>query len=179
MKPPLPFTRSLLLASLGALICTASLHSATDHGVAATIHPLATEAAVQAMRDGGNAIDAAVAAALTLGVVDGHDSGIGGGCFMLIRTSGGKFLAIDGRETAPALITRETFLRDGKADTKLSLTGALAAGVPGSLAAYDYAIRQHGKLTLKKHLLDAAKIAAAGFPIDRTYAAAWPRRRTK
>ena len=122
------------------------------------------------MRDGGNAIDAAVAAALTLGVVDGHDSGIGGGCFMLIRTSGGKFLAIDGRETAPALITRETFLRDGKADTKLSLTGALAAGVPGSLAAYDYAIRQHGKLTLKKHLLDAAKIAAAGFPIDRTYA---------
>src|SRR5262245_21480105 len=75
-----------------------------DRGVAATIHPVATDAAVKTMQRGGNAIDAAVAAALTLAVVDGHNSGIGGGCFMLIRTAKGKIVAIDGRETAPAAV---------------------------------------------------------------------------
>ncbi|RXM20435.1 gamma-glutamyltransferase, partial [Citrobacter sp. AAK_AS5] len=85
---------------------------------------------------GGNAVDAAVAAALTLGVVDGHNSGIGGGCFMLIRRADGSILAIDGREMAPAAASRDMYLRAGKSDPTLSQTGALAAGVPGSLAAY-------------------------------------------
>src|SRR6185436_7738532 len=63
--------------------------SANAHGMVATVHPLATDAAVQAMKDGGNAIDAAVAVALTLGVVDGHNSGLGGGCFMVVRLANG------------------------------------------------------------------------------------------
>src|SRR5207249_12051793 len=117
-----------------------------QRGMVATVHPLASQAGIDAMKEGGNAIDAAVAAALTLGVVDGHNSGIGGGCFLLIRTARGKFVAIDGRETAPAAVTRETFLRHGIADTALSQTGALASGVPGSVAAYDYAIQHYGKL---------------------------------
>src|SRR5262245_64288700 len=62
------------------------LFAAGERGVAATIHPLATDAAIKAMKEGGNAIDGVVAASLTLGVVAGHNSGIGGGCFMLIRT---------------------------------------------------------------------------------------------
>src|SRR5262245_17359628 len=143
--------RSFVCACIALLIVLAlagHLFAVGDRGVAATIHPLATDAAIRAMKDGGNAIDGAVAAALTLGVVDGHNSGIGGGCFVLIRTAKGAFIAIDGRETAPAAVGRETYLRGGKADTELSQTGALAAGVPGSLAAYDYAMRQHGKLTL-------------------------------
>src|SRR5207247_7564271 len=111
------------------------------HGMAATGHPLATEAAVETLKQGGNAIDAAVAAALTLGVVDGHNSGIGGGCFLLIRLADRSVIGIDGREKAPSAATRDMFLRNGKADTRLSLTGALAAGVPGALAAYDYAIK--------------------------------------
>jgi gamma-glutamyltranspeptidase/glutathione hydrolase len=122
------------------------------------------------MRNGGNAIDAAVAAALTLGVVDGFNSGLGGGCFMLIRRGDGNILAIDGRERAPAAATRDMFVREGKADTGLSQTGALAIGVPGALAAYDDAIRHHGKLPLRTHLLAAAKIAEDGFPLSRTYA---------
>jgi gamma-glutamyltranspeptidase/glutathione hydrolase len=138
-------------------------------GIAVTVHPLATEAAVAAMKSGGNAIDAAVAAALTLGVVDGFNSGIGGGCFLLIRRADGSVAAIDGREKAPAAATRDMFVRDGKADTRLSQTGALAIGVPGALAAYDYALRKHGKLPLRTHLLAAAKIAENGFPISRTY----------
>ena len=82
-------------------------------GIVATVHPLATDAAIGTFRRGGNAIDAAVAAALTLGVVDGHNSGLGGGCFMLIRLANGSMAAIDGRETAPAAATRDMFLRDG------------------------------------------------------------------
>ena len=122
------------------------------------------------MNKGGNAIDGAIAAALTLGVVDGHNSGIGGGCFMLIRRANGQFVALDGRETAPAKASRDMFLRDGKADTALSQSGPLAAGVPGALAVYDYAARKLGKLGLKEHLQNAAKIADGGFALDATYA---------
>ena len=71
----------------------------------ASVNPVATEAGVNALKSGGNAIDAAVAVALTLGVVDGNNSGIGGGCFMLIRRADGKVIAIDGREMAPAAAT--------------------------------------------------------------------------
>src|SRR5208283_331653 len=77
----------------------------------------------------GGAARAAVAVALTLGVVNGQNSGIGGGCFMLIRRADGSVVAIDGREMAPAAATRDMFIRDGKADTTLSQTGALASGV--------------------------------------------------
>ena len=74
---------------------------------------------------------AAVAAALTLGVVDGFNSGIGGGCFMLIRKPDGTFAAIDGRETAPGAASRDMYLRDGKARPELRQAGALAIGGPG------------------------------------------------
>ena len=150
---------------------TLSLLGATgEKGAVATVHPIATEEAVRAMREGGNAVDAAVVAALTLGVVDGHNSGIGGGCFLLIRRGNGEVVAIDGREKAPVEAHRDMFVRNGKADPNLSQHGALAAGVPGSLAAYDYAIRKFGKLTLTRHLLAAAVHARDGFALDAAYA---------
>ena len=139
-------------------------------GVAATVHPLATEAAVATMMKGGNAVDAAVAAALTLGVVDGHNSGIGGGCLMLLRLANGSILALDGRETAPAAATRDMFVRAGQADSRPSQTGALAAGVPGALAVYDYVLKRHGRFSLKTHLEAAARIAESGFALNRSYA---------
>ena len=146
------------------------LGQATERtGAAVTVHPLATKAAMNAFERGGNAVDAVVAAALTLGVVDGFNSGIGGGCFMLIHKPNGRFVAIDGRETAPAAASRDMYLRDGKANPELSRTGALAIGVPGALAAYDLAIRQHGKLSLAEHLSQAATIAEQGFALDRSY----------
>lgn len=150
-------------------IATATIWSATQ-GAIATVHPLATDAALAAIRQGGNAVDAVVAAAVTLGVVDGNNSGIGGGCFLLIRTARGAVVAIDGRETAPAAATRDMFVRNGKVDPELSLTGSLASGVPGSLAAYDYALRHFGKLRLKDVLLPAARLAEDGFEIDPAYA---------
>src|SRR3954468_17269716 len=90
----------------------ASSDAARTNGVIATVHPLATEAGEAVLRRGGNAVDAAVAAALMLGVIDGHNSGIGGGCFVLVRRADGSVLAIDGRETAPMKATRDMFLRD-------------------------------------------------------------------
>ncbi|MFV2070249.1 MAG: gamma-glutamyltransferase [Pirellulales bacterium] len=131
---------------------------------------MATDAALAAMRRGGNAVDGAVAAALTLGVVDNHNSGLGGGCFILLRLAGGRRIAIDGRETAPARATRDMFLRDGKPQPAWSRTGPLATGVPGALAAYALAVGEYGRLELADLLLPAAQIAEAGFAIDRVYA---------
>ncbi|MBL9161481.1 MAG: gamma-glutamyltransferase [Planctomycetaceae bacterium] len=136
----------------------------------ASVQPLATDAGVSAFEAGGNAVDAAVAAALTLGVVDNHNSGLGGGCFILIRRADGTLVAIDGREEAPAAATRDMFLRDGEADPELSQAGPLAVAIPGALAAYDLAASKYGNLPLKELLLPAAKIAEDGFAIDRVYA---------
>ncbi len=137
-----------------------------ERGIVATVHPLASQAGIDTLRAGGNAIDAAVAIALTLGVVDAHNSGLGGGCFLLIRRANGERLAIDGRETAPAAATRDLFVRNGTADTGLSQHGALAVGVPGALAAYDLALKKSGRKTLADLLLPAAVLAEKGFPLD-------------
>lgn len=157
-----------------AVFVAFSAHSADigTHGAVATVDRIASQAGIDAMRNGGNAVDAAVAAALTLGVVNGYNSGIGGGCFILIRRSNGQILCIDGRETAPAAASRDMYLRDGKPDSTLSQLGALASGTPGALAAYALALKSAGNLTLKEHLLAAAQIAERGFPIDKHYAAA-------
>ncbi|MBB5038489.1 gamma-glutamyltransferase [Prosthecobacter dejongeii] len=137
---------------------------------AATVHPLATDAATAAYARGGNAVDAAIAAALTLGVVDGHNSGIGGGCFIVIRAADGTLTAIDGREMAPAKAHRDMYLKEGKVDDEASKTGALASGIPGALRAYDLALKKHGQLTLADLLRPAADLAEKGFPIDAVYA---------
>src|SRR3954451_4282913 len=117
-----------------------SLAAEAKHGMVATVHPIATDAAVKVLESGGNAIDAAVAAGLTLGVVDGHNSGIGGGCFMLIRLADGKIAGRDGRQLAPPAAPRDMFIRNGAGDTDLSQTGPLASGIPGSLAVYEHAL---------------------------------------
>ncbi len=144
--------------------------SADDTCVVASVHPLATDAGTAAYLRGGNAVDAAIATALTLGVVDNHNSGIGGGCFILIRDPLGKITAIDGRERAPLAATADMYLRDGKADPELSTTGPLAVATPGALAAYDLALKSLGKTKLADLLRPAAEIADNGFPIDRIYA---------
>lgn len=141
-----------------------------EKGAIATVQPLATQAAVEAFNQGGNAIDAALAAAFTLGVVDSHNSGIGGGCFIVARLANGQIVAIDGREMAPAKAHRDMYLRNGKADKALSKTGALAVGIPGSVKALYELQQMGGKLNFKKVLLPAADLAESGFPIDITLA---------
>jgi gamma-glutamyltranspeptidase/glutathione hydrolase len=139
-------------------------------GAVATVHPIATEAAIDVLKSGGNAVDAAVAAAFILGVVDNHNSGLGGGCFIVIRTAGGELVAIDGRETAPARAHRDMFLDGGVPQPHWSTTGPLAVATPGALAAYAAVIESHGTKELSELILPAADVAEQGFPIDRVYA---------
>ncbi len=162
----------LPLLILAALPAAARANvAAAPHAMVASVDPVATDAGVNVLKAGGNAVDAAVATALTLGVVDGHNSGIGGGCFMILRTPDGQFHALDGREMAPAAATPDMFVRNGKGDTKLSQTGALASGVPGSVAVFDYAVSHFGHKKLGDLLRPAAEIADRGFRVDRNYAA--------
>lgn len=135
----------------------------------ATVHPLATEAGLDAFRQGGNAIDAAVTAALTLGVVDGFNSGIGGGCFMLVRSADGKVLALDAREAAPYAAFRELYLREGQARPELSSTGPLAVATPGALAGYAELLERLGRRSLASALEPGRKLAADGFVLDPNY----------
>jgi len=143
---------------------------AAEQCVVAAVQPLAVDVGVDAFLQGGNAVDAAVATALTLGVVDNHNSGLGGGCFVLICQPDGTLVAIDGREKAPAAASRDMFVRNGKAQPELSTTGPLAVGVPGALAAYALALEKCGERQLADLLLPAARIAERGFPIDAVYA---------
>jgi gamma-glutamyltranspeptidase / glutathione hydrolase len=159
-----------ILVILSTSLIVGAASAETTHGMVASVHPAATEAGIHVLKDGGNAVDAAVAVALTLGVVDGENSGIGGGCFILIHRSNGSLVAIDGRETAPAAATRDMFIRKGKADTKLSQTGALASGVPGALAAYEFAVGHYGKRKLSELILPAVELADKGFVLGASYA---------
>jgi gamma-glutamyltranspeptidase/glutathione hydrolase len=156
---------------VGALASPAFANSAQGtHGMVVSGHALATQAGLDVLKGGGNAVDAAVAVGLTLGVVDGYNSGIGGGCVMLIRLANGRVIALDGRERAPLGITRDSFLRGGQADPNLSQLGALSIATPGALLAYSYATRNFGRMPIRNHLLRAASLAESGFPIDAAYA---------
>lgn len=139
-------------------------------GVVASVHPLASQAAVSAFERGGNAMDAAVAASLMLSVVDGHNSGIGGGCLAIIRQADGSLLALDGRETAPGRAAPDMFYRNGKPDPQLSQVGPLAAGVPGLLAVLHRLAESHGRLAWQESLLQAAAVAEDGFALSQNYA---------
>src|SRR5438477_10945483 len=158
---------TILAACLLPLLASGALFT---NGFVTSVHSIATDAGVRVLRQGGNAVDAIVAVALTLGVVDGENSGIGGGCFMLIRRANGEIVALDGRETAPAAASRDMFIRNGKALGALSQTGALASGVPGSLAAYEFAVSHYGRKKLKELILPAAELAENGFTVSASYA---------
>ncbi len=170
--PNFAFARCLAIVFVAANLALVSQGEPAlgQRGMVATVHPLATEAGLQALRRGGNAIDAAVAAALTLGVVNGYNSGIGGGCLMLIHLANGRTVAIDGREAAPLAAVRNMYVRNNRADPQLSQLGALSVATPGSLMAYSYASRTYGRLKLSDPLLVAARIAENGFQIDADYA---------
>ncbi len=154
-----------------SVVLAENSESTSKKNMVASVHPLATQAGVDAFANGGNAIDAAIATALTLGVVDNFNSGIGGGCFILIRTASGDFYAIDGREMAPSAATQDLF-RDAKTRfSNPSQTGPLASGVPGALKAYAQAVAQHGRLDLRDSLSKGIEAAENGFRVSEAYAA--------
>lgn len=156
-------------AFLVACVVSISVHAADTPGKAAiaSAHPLATEAGLQILREGGNAFDAAVAVAGALAVVEPTSSGLGGGAFFLIHRASDKFeTMIDAREVAPKAATRDMYLdKDGNPIRGLSTQTALAAGIPGEPAGLAYMAQKYGKLPLKKSLQPAITLAADGFPL--------------
>jgi len=140
----------------------------------ASAHPLATAAGHEMLAQGGNAFDAAVAVAAALGVVEPFSSGLGGGGFFLLhRASDGYETMIDARETAPGRSSREMYLdAEGKATERLSLDGALAAGIPGTPAGLAWLAQRYGQLPLATSLGPAMRLAADGFAVDARYVAA-------
>src|SRR5919106_3225571 len=128
-------------------------------GGAATVDALGTQAAIDTLRRGGNAVDAAVAAAGVLGVVEPYSCGIGGGGFMLIRTPGGKVTTIDGRETSPATMTPTSFWENGAPlpfnDARWS---GLSFGVPGTPATWAEALEKYGTMTLAQALQPGIRV---------------------
>src|SRR5919204_2510176 len=139
-------------------------------GAAASVERLATQAAIDTLKSGGNAVDAAVAAAGVLGVTEPFSCGIGGGGFMVIRTAGGKVTTIDGRETAPAAMTPTSFWENG---TPLPFNDArfsgLSVGVPGTLATWETALEEYGTMSLADTLQPGIQVARDGYVIDQTW----------
>ncbi|HEY2919290.1 MAG TPA: gamma-glutamyltransferase, partial [Candidatus Binatia bacterium] len=127
----------------------------------------AGEAGMEILRRGGNAIDAAIATALALSVVDQASSGLGGGGFMVIyRAKDRKSFALDFRETAPQASRRELYMKDDKPVPSLSLTGGLAVAVPGEVAGLVEAHKRFSTLPLAVLAGPAIKLAADGFSVD-------------
>ena len=143
-------------------------------GPPATVDPLATQAAMEILAQGGNAVDAAVAAAAVLGVTEPYSCGIGGGGFMLVYLAKeGRVVSIDHREAAPASFNPAAF--NGPDGRPLPfaerVTSGLSVGVPGTVRGWEEALRRYGTLSLGRVLQPAIRVARQGFAVDATFAA--------
>ncbi len=128
---------------------------------------LASAAGMEILRRGGNAVDAAIATAFALSVVDQASSGLGGGGFMVIyRAKDQRAFTLDFRETAPEAARRELYMKDGKPVPALSLTGGLAVAVPAEVAGLVEARKRFGTLSLPTLVAPALKLANEGFALD-------------
>ncbi len=135
----------------------------SSHGAVATDQPQASRIGVEILKAGGNAFDAAIATALALGVANPHSSGIGGGDFIMYYSSEKDHVrVIDCRESAPAAITRQHYLVDGKYETRLSQRGGLAVAIPGELKGLQLLHKKFGTLPWKQLFRPAIKLAEEG-----------------
>ncbi|GJJ00465.1 gamma-glutamyltranspeptidase [Duganella rhizosphaerae] len=140
-------------------------------GAVATISEPASKAALAILNQGGNAIDAAVAAAATLGVTDPFSCGIGGGGFMVIYLARDKrVITIDHRETAPANFTPTVFQHDGKImDFDTVVASGMSVGVPGTVRGWHEALDRYGSMSFKQVLAPAIAVASDGFAVNANF----------
>ncbi|MBS1597986.1 MAG: gamma-glutamyltransferase [Bacteroidetes bacterium] len=135
------------------------------HGAVVSAHPLASQVGVSVLKKGGNAVDAAIATQLALAVVYPGAGNLGGGGFMVACLSGGKKIALDYREKAPAAASKDMYLdAKGDAQPNLSQNGHLASGVPGTVAGI-FAALKYCRLPFKKLIQPAIDLAEKGFVI--------------
>ena len=180
-RRPLRSLAVLLVAGVAALAAqVGALADAGSHGpptatgtggAAATVDTLATQAAVDMLRRGGNAVDAAVTAAAVLGVTEPFSCGIGGGGFMVLyRASDGLVTTIDGRETAPAAMRPDSFWENGAPlPFNAARYSGLSVGVPGTVEMWDEALERYGTVSLADALAPGVEVARDGFVVDQTF----------
>ncbi len=153
------------------LIFTFGLNAAVDpergkNGMVVSASPFATEVGVEILKNGGNAIDAAVAVGFALAVTYPAAGNIGGGGFFVIHLPNGENTTIDFREKAPLKSFKDMFLdKDGKFDKKLSQSGMTASGIPGWVAGLIYALEKFGTLSLSEVIQPAIDLAKNGFKV--------------
>ncbi|HUR93635.1 MAG TPA: gamma-glutamyltransferase [Gemmatimonadales bacterium] len=140
--------------------------TAAPHAMVVSGSPLASTVGRDILRQGGNAVDAAVAVGFALAVVHPEAGNLGGGGFMVIRLRDGTAQALDYRETAPSRATRDMYLDASGEPTELSVTGHLAAGVPGAVAGLTAAQARYGRLPLAAVVEPAIRLARDGFQVD-------------
>ena len=136
------------------------------HGMVVTRERHATEAGVQVLKSGGNAIDAAVTVGLALAVTHPSAGNIGGGGFMLIRLADGRTTFIDFRERAPKAASHDMYLGPDGKPTQDSVIGYRAAGIPGTVRGLEYANKKYGKKSWAELVHPAVDLAAKGFPVS-------------
>ena len=167
--------RFLILSSLcavfAATVVAAPLRPThAPHAIVTSVHELASQAGVEMLRSGGNAVDAAVATGFALAVGHPQAGNLGGGGFLLLRNATGETHFIDFREKAPAAATANMYL-DAQGNVipesskDSSVVGYKSIGVPGTVAGLVYAEKQYGKLSLEKVMAPAIKLARDGFPV--------------
>jgi gamma-glutamyltranspeptidase / glutathione hydrolase len=167
----------LLLATVTLNLTTGAVTQAADprptipkQGMVTAAHPLATQAGLQILQKGGNAIDAAVATTLAISVVEPFAAGIGGGGFMLLKV-GNETRALDFRERAPRRASRNMYLdANGKVKPQASLEGHLSAGIPGTIAGLAAAHQKYGKLPWSQVVQPSIKLARNGFTVSKILA---------
>lgn len=172
-----PVRKSLAILIVGCYVAASSIAARAlqpqpvraPHAMVASVHQLASQVGVDIMKRGGNAIDAAVAVGFALAVVHPQAGNLGGGGFLLFRTSKGEVHFLDFREKAPAAAT-ETMYQDkpGNVVPDISLVGYKAIGVPGSVAGLAYAQKHWGKLKLAAVMAPAIKLAREGYSLTAT-----------
>lgn len=140
------------------------------HGMVAAAHPLAAEAGVRILKEGGNAIDAAIASAFALNAVEPNASGIGGGGFMVVRfAETGEIVILDYRERAPAASTKDMYASEQAKEEKWTQLGGMASAVPGTLMGLKTALDEYGTMTLEEAMTPAIEYMENGFEITETF----------
>lgn len=172
-----PSLRVLLVVALTGIALVAEPTRATAaratgrHGAVAAEHARAAEIGAEMLARGGNAVDAAIATAYAVCVLNAASCGLGGGGFMLIHAANGTVHALDYRETAPALAHRDLFRRGDTVLSDLARRGALAVAVPGEVAGLEAARVRFARLPRAELLAPAIALARDGFPIGAHLAA--------
>ena len=160
-------TALVVLLSACGLLASPFRPVAARNAMVVSSEPFASEAGLEILKAGGNAIDAAVAVGFALAVTHPQAGNIGGGGFMVICLAGGESAVVDYREEAPAAASRDMYLdSEGKVIPGASTEGALSVGVPGTVAGLALAHRKYGKLSWKRVLAPAIRLAAKGFPVS-------------